>query len=69
MITKFDIFLNEGYEEDYRKEYEERFGKKQTYEELKDKFKIDLVGSCAQWDEFMDIASCTWRLLQLKDKP
>lgn len=40
MITKFDIFLNEGYEEDYRKEYEERFGKKQTYEELKDKFKV-----------------------------
>jgi len=37
--------------------------------ELKDKFKIDLVGSCAQWDDFMDISSCVWRLLQLKDKP
>jgi hypothetical protein len=37
--------------------------------ELQDRFKIDLVGSCAQWDDFMDIASCVWWLLQLKDKP
>ena len=34
-MKKYKEFINEGTDE-----YEARFGKKQTYEELKDKFKV-----------------------------
>lgn len=34
--------------------------------DLQDRFKIDPVGSCAQWDDFMDVASSVLRLLHLR---
>ena len=44
-MKKFKEFINEDIDD-----YEERFGKKQTYEELKDKFKVGETVSVTRYD-------------------
>ena len=46
MKTKFNEFINEGNDE----EYEKRFGKKETYEELKDFFEEGETVTVTRYD-------------------